>query len=145
MSNSTTTTNVSIVTPAQLALCERVIDMTTGQAFYIVTSETDDTVEYTVKAIKVAGRYFVTCTCPAGLKGIACKHKRFAAASAQVEKTAVKVEAMGRESVPTTTFTTVDAVTMARVGRAKGQATTGRQVEQDAKHYNSGSTFRLMR
>lgn len=144
MTTSTTTTNVSIVTPEQIALCERVVDMTTGQAFYIVTSESDDTIEYEVRALKVGVKYFVTCTCPAGLKGINCKHKRFAAAAAQVEKTQVKVEAMQRS---TTMYTNVDNETLDRVTRASlaNKQAPMSQVKQDFAHYNSGLTFRLMK
>lgn len=142
MTTSTTTTTINIVTPAQIAKCERVIDMTTGQAFYIVQSESDDTVEYTVRALKVNGRYFLTCTCKAGLSGTPCKHKRWASAAAQVDKTAAKVEAM---SSTFAVATNVSDRTLERVMSAKPQATSGSQVEQDARHYNDNRPFRLMR
>ncbi len=108
---TTITNTTAIVTPAQIALCERVVDATTGQAFYIVKSEHYDEnyTEYTVKAIKIAGRYWTTCTCPAGLKGVACKHKIWAAAAAQVHKTQAKVEAM----TSTPVATNVDSATLA--------------------------------
>lgn len=75
-------TATTIVTEAQLARCHRVIDLNTMLPFYKVESERDSLVEYKVATIWKQGRWHVTCSCPAGLRGIACKHRRWARAAA---------------------------------------------------------------
>ena len=72
----------AIVTEAQLARCHRCIDLNTMMPFYKVESERDSLVEYKVATIWKRGRWFTTCTCPAGLRGIACKHVRWCLAHA---------------------------------------------------------------
>lgn len=110
MTTSTTTiATLDTVTAEQIARCERIIDMSTGRAFFLVQSESYDAnfTEYKVEAIKKNGTYFVTCTCPAGQKAIACKHKRWAMAAARIEKMQARKQAetpvtvVLPESVPT--------------------------------------------
>ena len=129
---TTTTTiqqlaKIETVTRAQIEMCERIIDNATGQAFFSVRSEhyDDNYTEYTVKAITVAGRYFLTCSCAAGLRGIACKHKVWAAAAAQVHKSEVKALAMARTNAAPVA---VDAATVAlEMEKAKVRAACGTQ------------------
>lgn len=82
----TTTSTTTTVTAEQIARCHRVIDMETMLPFYKVESESGDGTEYKVATILKNGKWYVTCTCPAGLKGIPCKHRRWAKAAAEEYK-----------------------------------------------------------
>lgn len=152
MTTSTTAMTTTIVTPEQVAMCERIIDMTSGLAFYIVKSESyaDNYQEYTVKAVLVNGRYFLTCTCQAGMSGTPCKHKRWATAAAQIEKTQVKVEAMSKapvtvvlpESVPTLIIDDeqADELTYRRV-----MSKPAKEIDRKAKAPGNNKAFSLLR
>lgn len=94
-----TTTANKIVTAEQVARCERIQDLTQGHAFYIVRSQTDERKEYKVEAILKNGRYHVTCTCPAGLTGCPCWHKRAAAAAAEEFKATLKAKAQAQAKI----------------------------------------------
>ena len=154
MTTSTTTITTNIVTREQIDACSRFYNEA-GQAFYMVRSESDPNVEYKVEAQQHGGRYFIVCDCPAGQKGINCKHKKWAAAAAQVDRTDRKVEAMSREwkepidasYFPEVTCTNVDSETLARVMRASlaNKQPPRSLVEQDYRHYNDNKPFSLMR
>ena len=95
----TTATKSTVVTAKQIAHCERIEDLTQGHAFYIVRSATDELKEYKVEAILKDGHYRITCTCPAGLHGRACWHKRAAAAAAEEFKAALKAKAQAQAKI----------------------------------------------
>jgi hypothetical protein len=116
----------NVVTQEQLDRCTRIIDMETMLPFYMVRSESDDLTEYKVATIWRHGRWFVTCSCPAGLRGIPCKHQRWAKAAAAEYKDELAIAARCAASVaPAITtsaqtvvgYTNVDAQTLARVLR----------------------------
>lgn len=94
-----TTTANKIVTAEQIARCERIEDLTQGHAFYIVRSATDELKEYKVEAILKNGHYHITCTCPAGLHGRPCWHKRAAAAAAEEFKADLKTQAQAQAKI----------------------------------------------
>lgn len=96
---TTTATKTTIVTAEQLSACERIEDLNQGHAFYIVRSATDGLKEYKVEAILRNGHYHVTCTCPAGLCGRPCWHKRAAAAAAEEFKATLKAKAQAQAKI----------------------------------------------
>ncbi len=89
---TTTTFNNNQVTFEQINKCHRIIDDKTGKAFYMVESEHDSLVEYTVRYNEETHKF--TCTCKAGQDGFAhcrnasgyCKHVRWAVAAAAEDK-----------------------------------------------------------
>ncbi|HZU00276.1 MAG TPA: SWIM zinc finger family protein [Ktedonobacteraceae bacterium] len=81
------------VTAEQLDRCTRVIDLDTQTPFYIVESESNPTQQYKVAALRKHGKWYTTCSCPAGLKGIPCKHIRWAKAAAEEYKEELKAQA----------------------------------------------------
>lgn len=91
--------STAIVTEQELSRCHRVIDLNKQEVFYLVESERDPLVEYAVRALCIKGEYHLTCTCPAGLSGSACKHKRWATAHAQEYKAEQKALAAREERV----------------------------------------------
>ena len=88
--------NLQDVTSEQIGRCHRVIDMQTGEDFYMVESESDPTEEYQVRYSTDHG---FTCTCKSGQYGFAnvghpsgtCKHCRWSVA-AWLEEEAAKAE-----------------------------------------------------
>ncbi len=72
------------VTAEQLDRCTRILDLNRKEAFYMVESESDPTVEYKVSAQRHGTRYYVTCTCKAGQAGISCKHVRWCIEAARL-------------------------------------------------------------
>jgi hypothetical protein len=83
-----TMTKTMQVDESDLSRCHRLIYENTGEVFYLVESKRDPLVEYRVRALEKGGRYYLTCTCPAGQAGRACWHKRAAFAHAQEYKAA---------------------------------------------------------
>jgi hypothetical protein len=122
-----TTIDITAVTEEQIDRCHRVINENTHTPFYLVESERDILVEYKVEAILKDGEWYLTCTCPAGLRGIPCKHRRWAVAASEDFKELIKAEAQAQariddEKAPTSLmakvgYTNVDEVTLARVLR----------------------------
>jgi hypothetical protein len=89
----TTTSTTTTVTFEQIARCHRCIDLENMLPFYKVESESGNGQEYKVATIRKNGKWYVTCTCPAGLKGVPCKHRKWAKAAAQEYKELLKAEA----------------------------------------------------
>lgn len=87
------TIDIIAVTEEQIDRCSRVIDMAAMLPFYLVLSESDNLTEYKVAAIRKNGEYHLTCTCPAGLRGIPCKHRRWAMAASEDFKRLIKAQA----------------------------------------------------
>lgn len=78
-----TTTSTTTVTAEQIARCHRVIDLNNNLPFYMVESESGNGQEYKFSTIRKNGQWHIVCTCPAGLKGIPCKHRKWAKAAAE--------------------------------------------------------------
>jgi hypothetical protein len=78
----TISTKAATVTSEQISRCRRVVDEASKLPFYIVLSESDNQTEYAVKTLYRNGKWYITCSCPAGLYGKACKHRRWARAAA---------------------------------------------------------------
>jgi hypothetical protein len=122
-----TTIDITGVTEEQIERCHRVINENTHTPFYLVESERDSFVEYKVEAILKDGEWYLTCTCPAGLKGIPCKHRRWAVAASEDFKELIKAEAEAQARIAAQTvpaplmarvgYTDVDEVTLARIYR----------------------------
>lgn len=73
------------VTREQIEKCFRFTDEQTGEVCYKVQSQTTDD-EYTVKAIRVNGRFHLTCNCKSGQNGGRCWHRRAAIAHSMEHK-----------------------------------------------------------
>lgn len=97
MTISTATTTE--VTEEQIARCHRFVDESTKLPFYLVQSERDELVEYKVATIRKNGQWYITCTCPAGLRGVPCKHRRWAAAAAAEYKEMIKAAAQAQARI----------------------------------------------
>lgn len=81
----TTSIDATNVTEDQINACSRIIDENRNEVFYQVTSQTDSSVEYTVRFSLLHG---FTCTCPAGEAGFVnchnyCWHVRAAVAHSE--------------------------------------------------------------
>jgi hypothetical protein len=88
------------VTPEQLDACWRVFAGQTGEPFYRVRSRTSPNLDYTVRAIKVGRKYYITCTCPTGQNGGNCWHKRAAKAHAKEYKELTRARIVDRFPFP---------------------------------------------
>ncbi len=152
---TTTTTTTTAITEAQLAKCARIIDEQTGLPFYRVESESDSSVEYTVRYSKATG---YTCTCPAGERGFAscthnryCKHVRWSIAHAQEFK-AEQVKAAHVEKLMTMGLTMEEAKAasnahveiaghlatdeeLVRIYGPRNRRPSEAEIEQDARRY----------
>lgn len=136
MTNSTTTTTTTVVTAEQIARCSRVIDMETMLPFYMVRSESDDQQEYKVATIWKHQQWFVTCSCPAGLKGINCKHRRWVKAAseeykkelaAQARRDAEQATRQALYKVLNIEYSDVDTETLKRIARRNANPAPMRQ------------------
>ena len=125
------TINFTAVTSEQIDRCSRVIDESTMTPFYLVLSESDNQTEYRVSALHKDGEYYLTCTCPAGLRGIPCKHRRWAMAASEEYKELLKAQAQAdaRQALQTVPAPVVkieysdqDAQTLARIVRRDAEA-----------------------
>jgi hypothetical protein len=128
--------NTIAVTSEQIDRCTRVIDLETMTPFYMVRSESDDLQEYKVAALHKNGAYYLTCTCPAGLAGLACKHRRWAMAAAEAYKVELKEQAQrdAEQSVRQVlyrelgiSYSDVDTDTLKRMARRNAQPAPARQ------------------
>lgn len=94
------TIDITGVTEEQIDRCHRILDLNNNSLpFYLVESESDFTKEYKVEAILKDGHYYITCTCPAGLRGFTnckagyCKHVKWCVAASEDFKKLIKAEA----------------------------------------------------
>ncbi|GHO69287.1 hypothetical protein KSC_081790 [Ktedonobacter sp. SOSP1-52] len=151
------TTNFTTVTEEQIDRCTRVIDMQTGEPFYMVLSESDELTTYKVqyhKDPKRPGKGYFTCTCPAGQEGfihcssLSCKHVRWSIAAARVYKANMKAQAQAqakqREHLLIVDGKEVDEETYNRVMNAKPYAWTEEEIQHDFKRYQA-RPFSLMK
>jgi len=140
------------VTDIQIDRCHRCIDMETMTPFYMVESEhyEENQQEYKVSAIRKDGKWHTVCSCPAGLKGIACKHLRWVEAAAAEYKDELVIAARCAASVapaiekPAPAIVSdVDAVTLARVLRRSAEQ--ARKPVSKPAPLRPGTGFSLMR
>lgn len=146
--------DTDLVTEEQLSKCHRIIDEQTGEAFYQVESSQDDGTEYTVKAIRVNGRQFLTCDCKGAQKGLMCWHRRAAVAHAleykalknaeTVEMRAVKApEVTNRQTVPgvQAVFFTVGTHTVVKYERNKAMTCDCDDYNGTCAHVKAAQAF----
>lgn len=82
------------VTNEQIGACTKVFDAA-GKPFYKVVNSKNECdadghlIEYSVRAIRKAGQWHITCDCKAGQVGRQCWHKRASVAAAAEEKQAM--------------------------------------------------------
>jgi len=125
--------------------CTRVIDTEQATAYYRVQSESNPLHEYEVRWVRVNGRGYFTCTCPAGQSGFShcsqgtCKHVRAALAAEAVRK-----EEKARRSRFIVDGKPVDDETWNRVENAKPYQWTEEEIKRDQARYAS-SGFRMMK
>lgn len=123
-----TTTIAANVTLSQINACTPRTDVTAGEKFYEVKSQTSTGVTYEVRYIRKGTYRGFTCTCAAGQNAKTCWHQRAAVQHASILKANAKK-----------TATNVDAETLARVESIKP-----RKVDYTAKAPTS-KPFSLMR
>lgn len=87
--------NYQTVTPEMIGACSKIIS-NVGNFWKVMNSkgevnEQAEPIEYTVKALKINGKWRVTCDCKAGNEGRNCWHKR-AAQAAEAELKAAMAE-----------------------------------------------------
>lgn len=163
---TTTTIDISNVTPEQIDRCSRIIDLSTNKPFYLVLSETDNLTEYKVEYHTHPTKHF-SCTCRAGQNGFAncrqgyCKHIKWAMAAADLSKAEQKALCQRQEQaakqakldrirkfvelglthdqalVASETHTTLDDESLARTIKAP--------VRRGSKPRNDTRVFSLMR
>jgi hypothetical protein len=91
---TTVAIDTSKVTPEQIGKAYKVFGPD-NKPFYMVENskgeydEDGNLIEYTVKAVKVNGKWNLTCNCKAGQNGRLCWHVRAAMACANEEKAAM--------------------------------------------------------
>lgn len=142
-----TIATLETVTAEQIARCERIVDMNTGRAFYLVKSEhySENDLEYKVESIRKNDAWYVTCTCAAGQKAIACKHKRWAMAAARIEKMQRKAETQAAPATVVLPTLVVDGEQADELTTRRVMNAPAKVVDRKAKPLTNNKPFSILR